>query len=309
MTIAQPINPLALIGFGEAARAFVAGFGNNRPAQLQSFDRKTTMAATRAGIEAAFGAHGVTGAPGPAEALAGAQLALCLVTADQALAAASAAAPHLPRGCWWFDGNSCAPQTKQQAAEIITRAGGRYVDMAIMAPVHPGGIEVPICLSGPDADTAAAVLRSLGFSPQPVGAQVGAASAIKMIRSVMIKGIEALSAECFLAAHRAGVEAQVLASLGASDPALNWPARGAYNLERMLLHGARRAAEMREAVRTLQGLGLPAGMSAACVDWQESLAALNLATDDRVLSTLAKRILAALDKQPAAARATPPGSN
>lgn len=306
MTIAKRIDRLALIGFGEAARAFVAGFGQHRPAHLQGFDRKTDMAATRAGIEAAFVAHGVTGEPGPAGALAGAQAALCLVSADQALAAAHAAAPHLPHGCWWFDGNSCAPQTKQQAAEIIARAGGHYVDMAIMAPVHPKGIEVPICLSGPDPDTAAAILRCLGFSPQPVGTQIGAASAIKMIRSVMIKGIEALSAECFLAAHRAGVEAPVLASLCASDPALNWPARGAYNLERMMLHGTRRAAEMREVVRTLQGLGLPAGMSAACVDWQESLAALNLQADGRDLSTLARHILAAREKGPEAARATPP---
>jgi 3-hydroxyisobutyrate dehydrogenase-like beta-hydroxyacid dehydrogenase len=296
MQASDGIDRLALIGFGEAARTFAAAFGDRSPAAIRAYDRKTDDPATRACMAAAFATQGIVGAESAAGALDGAQAVLCLVTADQALAAAQAGAPHLPAGAWWFDGNSCAPQTKRQAAALIAARGGRYVDMAIMAPVRPRGIDVPIRLSGPDCERAAAVLRGLGFSPKTAGERVGAASAIKMIRSVMIKGIEALSAECFLAARRAGLEAEVLASLAASDPALDWPARGAYSLERMMVHGARRAAEMREAVRTLEGLGLPAGMSAACADWQEAIAALNLPAGEADLTARADRILAALDQ-------------
>jgi 3-hydroxyisobutyrate dehydrogenase-like beta-hydroxyacid dehydrogenase len=288
-----PFDRLALIGFGEAARAFASAFADPRPS-LHAYDLKTDTSATRDAMQAAFAAHAIAGAKTSAEALAGAQAALCLVTADRALDAARAAAPHLPPGAWWFDGNSCAPQTKAGAAEVIAAGGGRYIDMAIMAPVHPKGIAVPVLLSGPGAEEAAALLRRLGFSPQPVGEHIGAASAIKMIRSVMVKGMEALSAECFLAARRAGVDAQVLASLSASDPALDWPARGAYNLERMMVHGARRAAEMREVVRTLEGLGLPAGMSAACVDWQDAIATLALPAGAPELQARVDRILSAL---------------
>lgn len=294
MTTVQHLDCLAFIGFGEAARAFIADFANPRPGSMRAYDRKTDMAETRDEMQAAFAARGVAGASDPAGALEGAQAVLCLVTADQALAAARAAAPYLPRGAWWFDGNSCAPQTKAQAAEVIGAAGGRYIDMAIMMPVHPAGIGVPVLLSGPGAEDAAGLLRSLGFAPQPVAESIGAASAIKMVRSVMIKGIEALSAECFLAARRAGVEGQVLASLAASDPALDWPARAAYNLERMMVHGTRRAAEMREVVRTLEGLDMPAGMSAASAQWQERIAALGLPAGEADLVTRADSILAAL---------------
>jgi 3-hydroxyisobutyrate dehydrogenase-like beta-hydroxyacid dehydrogenase len=303
MATAERIDRLALIGFGEAARAFAAGFAAPRPS-LRAYDRRTDSPAGRGEMQAAYAAGCVYGAPDAAGALDRTQAVLCLVTADQALVAAGEGAPHLPDGAWWFDGNSCAPQTKAQAAEVIDAAGGRYVDMAIMAPVHPRGVAVPILLSGPDSAEAVETLRGLGFDPRPVGDRVGAASAIKMIRSVMVKGLEALSAECVLAARRAGVEEEVLASLAASDPAVDWRQRGAYNFERMMVHGARRAAEMREVARTLEGLGLPAGMSAACAEWQERLAALHLPSGEADLLARADRILAALDgaEPPGAAR-------
>ena len=113
--------------------------------------------------------------------------------------------------------------------------------------------------------------------PAVAGPRVGDASTIKMLRSVMVKGLEALTAECLLAARRAGVEGAVLASLQASDPGFDWTARSAYNLERMMVHGRRRAAEMREVAATLRELGLPDRMAAATADWQAELGALGLA--------------------------------
>ncbi len=115
-----------------------------------------------------------------------------------------------------------------------------------------------------------------------------------MIRSVMIKGFEALTAECFLAARRAGVDDAVIASLQASDPGVDWPARGAYNLERMMAHGTRRAAEMREVAATLRELGLPDRMAAAAALWQDQIADLGLAPGTPDLAARADRILAAL---------------
>ncbi len=142
-----------------------------------------------------------------------------------------------------------------------------------MAPVYPLGHHVPLHFSGPHADAGAAALEALGMRPAIAGDGIGQASAIKMIRSVMVKGIEALSAECFLAARRAGVAKAALESLEGSDPAFAWSRRGAYNLERMMVHGERRAAEMREAAATLNALGLPDRMSRAAVEWQEAVAA------------------------------------
>ncbi|MBF9060450.1 DUF1932 domain-containing protein [Rhodobacterales bacterium HKCCSP123] len=294
MTETQHPQRLAFIGFGEAARAFLAGWADRRPAAVTAYDRKTDAGDTAAAMRAAYADHAVDGAATAAQAVAQADTVFCTVTADQARVAAEEAALNLAPGTLWFDCNSCAPGTKTQAAAIIEGAGGRYVDVAVMSPVHPRRHHAPLLVSGPWAETGAARLQTLDMRPRVVGPEVGQASSIKMLRSVMIKGLEALTAECFLAARRAGVSDQVIASLEASDPEIAWRARGAYNLERMLVHGARRAAEMREVALTVEALGLSPGLSRATAAWQESLAGLAGAGDDPDLDTLLDRVLARL---------------
>lgn len=287
-------DQLAFIGFGEAARAFATDWAAARSHAMAAYDIKMDEASTRSSMRAACEALGVEPADGPDGPLRRAGAVFCLVTADQALEAARAAAPHLRPGTLWLDGNSCAPQTKTAAAEVIRAAGGVYVDMAIMAPVHPLRSRVPLLLSGPDLTLPMGLLEGLGMNARTAGDRVGEASAIKMIRSVMIKGFEALCAECFLAARRAGVEEAVLASLQASDPQIDWQRRGAYNLERMMVHGARRAAEMREVAATVANFDLPSGMSAAAADWQARVAALGLEPGPPDLVARADTILSRL---------------
>ncbi|WP_435257334.1 DUF1932 domain-containing protein [Thioclava sp. FR2] len=282
-------NKIALIGFGEAARAFAEGWGSMRPSNLAVSDLRHDQE-----IQDAATSHGASFSSNKAEALADAQVVFCLVTADKSLNAAKQSAPFLSPGVLWLDGNSCAPDTKKRAGAIIEAAGGAYVDMAIMAPVHPKKHRVPILLSGPHALEAQQVLATLGMSGAVMGLEIGRASIIKMLRSVMIKGLEALSAECFLAARAAGVEAEVLSSLQASDPGFNWAARGAYNLERMIVHGGRRAAEMNEVAQTVADLGLSPDMSRATLEWQARIAALKLNPGEDNLGERANSILGGL---------------
>lgn len=285
---------VSFIGFGEAAGAFLSGWTLQDPSRVAAFDIKIAQSATAVAMRARYAEAGVQGCATAADALAGAAMVFCVVTADQALAAAEAGAPHLPPGAFWFDCNSCAPGTKRRAASVIEAAGGRYVDVAVMAPVYPKRHHVPLNIAGPHAEAAAEVLRSLDMKPVITGAQVGHASSIKMIRSVMIKGMEALVAECFLSARRAGVEEQVLASLEASDPDIAWRKRGAYNLERMMVHGARRAAELREVARTVEELGLSGAMSAATAEWEDRIAALKADPGEDDLTARLDAILARL---------------
>jgi 3-hydroxyisobutyrate dehydrogenase-like beta-hydroxyacid dehydrogenase len=164
-----------------------------------------------------------------------------------------------------------------RAAAAIDAAGGHYVDVAVMAPVDPGRLAVPLLVSAEAAGEAAARLAALGFADvRVVGAEVGRASAIKMIRSVMVKGIEALTAECVLAAEAAGVRGEVLASLDAGWRTQSWEDRAGYNLGRMLVHGRRRAAEMEDVVRTLDDLGTGSAMSRAAAGRQREMGALGL---------------------------------
>jgi len=256
---------IALIGFGEAGRTF-AHAGQWRET-ARAFDAKTLDADTAAPMRAAYAEAGVAGCETLSEALADARIILSLVTADQTPAAAQAAAPLLPKGALFCDLNSVSPGAKQRNAALIEAAGGRYVDVAVMAPVQPAALAVPLLVSGPHAQDAADMLRSIGFTrAQMCGATVGAASATKMVRSVMVKGIEALTAEMLLAARAAGVTDAVLASLGG-----DWAHKADYNLDRMLAHGTRRAAEMEEVVATLTELGIEPLMTRGTVVRQRAM--------------------------------------
>jgi 3-hydroxyisobutyrate dehydrogenase-like beta-hydroxyacid dehydrogenase len=174
--------------------------------------------------------------------------------------------------------NSVSPDTKRAAARIVGAAGARYVDGAMLAPVTPVGLAVPLLLSGPAAEEARDRLATLGFTALRVaGPEVGTASAVKMIRSVMVKGIEALTAEMMAAASAAGVVDAVLASLEASDRPQSWRERADYNLSRMAMHGKRRAVEMEEVARTLEALGIAPIMTLGAVQRQREMEEIGLA--------------------------------
>lgn len=287
---------IACIGFGEAASAFVAGWGPERAAAIRVFDIKTDAAdaAVAAGKRADYGRAGVVGCDTLAGALDGATVVFCLVTADQAARAAADAAPLLAPGALFLDCNSCAPGTKARSAAVVEAAGARYVDVAVMAPVHPKLHKTPLLLSGPHADAAADVLGRLDMSAKIAQGPVGRASSIKMVRSIMMKGMEALFAECVLAGRRAGVDDVVLDSLDVTYPGFDFKAKAAYMLERSMTHGIRRAAEMREVAKTVEELGLPNGMAAATVEWQQRIGDLALDAGDGDYVERADKVLAGL---------------
>ena len=259
---------IALIGFGEAGRTFATAGAWQRAAKV--FDIKTLDSSSAVPMRAAYAESGVTGCDTLAEALDGAQIILSLVTADQTPAAAQAAANFMPEGALFCDLNSVSPGAKQGNAAVVEAARGRYVDVAVMSPVQPAALAVPLLVSGPHAEQAAEMLRSIGFTKVQIsGDKIGDASATKMVRSVMVKGIEALTAEMLLAAQAAGVTDAVLASLGG-----DWAQKADYNLDRMLAHGTRRAAEMEEVVATLTELGIEPLMTRGTVVRQRALGAI-----------------------------------
>jgi 3-hydroxyisobutyrate dehydrogenase-like beta-hydroxyacid dehydrogenase len=240
----------ALIGFGEAGQAFAVQPG------WRAYDVDPTK----------------TQFVSLADALDGAGIILSVVTADQALIAAMQASRHMTPGALFCDMNSVAPGTKQEAAAAVEAAGGRYVDVAVMAPVQPVRQAVPLLVSGPHAEAGAKALGRLGFSNvRTVGDTVGRASTIKMLRSVMYKGMEALTAECLIACERAGVTDEVLASFGN-----DWATGADYRLDRMMVHGLRRAAEMEEVVKTLQGLHVAPLMTQGTVVRQREIGGLGV---------------------------------
>ena len=292
------MQAVGFIGFGEAARAITDGWVEAGIAGFRAaFDIKTLNGNEADAIARACAARNVLCRSSFTELGHTSDVLFSLVTADNALAAAEAAAPVLKPGTLYLDCNSCSPRTKCRAAGIVGNAGGRYVDVAIMSPIYPKRHRTPCIVSGPYSADAAEAMAGLGMTVKVAGPKIGEASSIKMVRSVMIKGTEALMAECFLAAEKAGVSTQVLASLTASDPAIDWPAKAGYCLERMMVHGNRRSAEMREVVATLDDLGLKPRMSAAAADWQAEIGNLGIKSVEESFAGRVAQILETADRK------------
>jgi 3-hydroxyisobutyrate dehydrogenase-like beta-hydroxyacid dehydrogenase len=220
-------------------------------------------------VEAAK-AVGVRVASSPEDAVRDAEMVIAAVTAASSHDAAQSVATHLRGQPFYLDVNSVSPGRKQATAKLLGDAA-RYVDVAIVAAIYPARHKSPMMLAGPDAKAVEPLLTKLDMRTQIVGDEVGAAAAIKMVRSVMIKGIEALTLECFLAAQRAGVVDQVAASLKNNYPSLDWSKLSEYNIERMASHGIRRAAEMRESAQTLRELGVEPLMTIGTIERQQQL--------------------------------------
>jgi 3-hydroxyisobutyrate dehydrogenase-like beta-hydroxyacid dehydrogenase len=268
---------IAVIGFGEAGSALCTGW---KRTGIRSFDTKQNAADTAAAKIEQMHKLAVIEAASGRDAALGADLIFSTVTADQALDAASAAADGIKAGAYFFDLNSCAPSTKQKSAALISAAGGRYVDVAVMATITPLYHQTAMLVCGDHAEAAISIMHDLDMKPTLVAGPVGRASTIKMIRSVLVKGIEALTAECFSAATKAGVVDEVAASLDASQTRMGWKDQAHYNAERMTTHGIRRAAEMREVMKTLDDLGIDSAMTNGTITWQDQLGRLGLSLDD-----------------------------
>jgi len=289
---------IPFIGFGEAAAAFAIGWGQHLDRTIRAYDIKTDNRdeAVRSRKWNDYAAAQASGCATLEAALEGAPLVFSLVTADQALAAAENAAKGIEPNTLYLDCNSCAPGTKRLAAEQIERAGERYVDVAVMAPVHPALHKTPLLLSGSSSTGAHKRLAQLEMHAEISPGDVGASSSVKMIRSTMVKGLESLVAECTLAGRRAGVEETVFATLDRSFPGFGWRERASHMLERMMTHGERRAAEMREVAKSVEALGLTADMTHASGEWQQRIGDLALTSDSDDYQQLADQILNGLNR-------------
>ncbi|WP_212523255.1 NAD(P)-dependent oxidoreductase [Actibacterium sp. MT2.3-13A] len=281
----------AFIGYGEAARAFRETLAEHAPEMsFRAYDIKLDGAGGEE-MRAAMRRDGVTIAPSPA-ALAGSGWVFSAVTADQSLAAARSVASHIGAGTVFIDINSVSPGRKRETAALIEKGGAAYLDMAVMAPVHPRGHRTPVLVAGAALALALPRLKALGFDYRVAGEAAGAATAIKMIRSQFVKGLEAITVETLLAAEAAGVFGEILASLSSSYPGLGWPDFAEYQFERTLRHGARRAAEMEESAATVAALGLNGGLGAEVAAVQAAMGQAGAACRPR--ATLHETVAAAL---------------
>ena len=268
-------SSIAFIGFGEAGQTIGRGL-LAQGAKLIVYDILFDDAADQGRLRRTVESLGAAAARNHAEAVRAADIVFLAVTASSSLVAATSCLPGLRKGQLFLDINSVSPQRKIEAAALLAPTGAAYVDVAVMAPVAPYGHTVPCLIGGPGAEALLPHARALGMKVEIVSAQVGQASAIKMFRSIMIKGLEALVLESMVAAAEYDVQERVLASLKETFPSLDWEQLSGYMIERVVSHGRRRAAEMREVAETLKGIGLEPLMASATAARQQWLADLGV---------------------------------
>jgi 3-hydroxyisobutyrate dehydrogenase-like beta-hydroxyacid dehydrogenase len=264
---------IALIGYGEVGQTLAADLHTAGMRDIPAWDCLFPQPASTPSRAARDTGH-VQAASSMAEALTGRNIVISAVTAANCVSAAREAALSLAPDAYYFDLNSVAPATKRAAAEAIEAARGRYIEAAVMSPIEPKRIASPMLIGGTQAGSFEAVARALGFTGVEVfDARVGRASAAKMCRSVMIKGLEALLTEGLLAARHYGVEATVLESLRDLLPGADWRRIANYMIGRSQQHGRRRGEEMREAAAAVAEAGVEPLMSLACAARQDWAAA------------------------------------
>jgi 3-hydroxyisobutyrate dehydrogenase-like beta-hydroxyacid dehydrogenase len=269
---------LGLIGYGEVGGIFCAGLAPHM-AGVRAWDLKLADRAAAQPLRDRAARDGVVLCDSAAALCAGSNLVISAVTASSTVAVAREAAAHLRPETVFLDLNSASPGAKREAAALIEAAGGHYVEAGVMTSVPPYGIRVPMLLGGPHAHALAGRLAAWGMDAKAVSPELGVASAIKMCRSVMIKGLEALVIESYTAARAYGVEDYVLPTLQETFPSIDWTEQGRYFYSRVVQHGRRRAEEMREVANTVREAGFEPWMAAATAqkqDWVAGLAAQGL---------------------------------
>ena len=292
---------IAFIGFGEAAQAFVAGWKSEAVnLDILAYDilfDDPARAAAKRGDCASLGVRAATSA---AEAAGAADIVIAAVTADQVIPAAESVLPAMKAEQFYLDINSAAPFRKAEAAAPLVERGVRAVDVAVMAPVRPKQHKTPLLIGGPGAADVAPLLLALGMSLEVVSDRLGDASTVKMVRSVAIKGFESVVMECMTAAVAFGVADRVVPTIGDYLRGKDFAMLADHVMERVVVHGRRRAAEMREVADTLNHAGLSHFMPAAAARHQDWVADLNLV--ERFRSEvphdgveIAKELLAALN--------------
>lgn len=292
---------IGLVGYGEVGKILAAALVERKAGWVGAWDILLADPATGPAMRAHASRAGVEAAASMEALTERADIIISAVTASQAWAVADQAARTIRRGTWFMDLNSCSPGTKQRSSQRIDAAGGRYVESAVMTTVPQYGIRVPMLLGGREAPALAALLEPLGFSMEIAADRVGVASAIKMCRSVIIKGLESLVVESFGTARAYGVEQPVLDSLKETFPTLDWETLGSYLASRTALHGKRRAEEMREVAVTVREAGLDPWMSTAIAERQALMGALKAqgafagVAKDANWREYADRLIAAID--------------
>ena len=255
---------LGIIGMGEAAFNIARGLKKEGLAAITAYDKFWNIEPHAALIGKRAAEAGVVMAKSLEEMIRASDVVMSLVSANLAIPLAKEAQPFLRKGQWYVDLNAASPMTEEEVAAVIEKSGAGFVDVAIMGPVPNYGHKVPILACGSQAKEFAEMFNHYGMAITDCGEKSGSASAVKMFRSIFMKGFVMLLLESVIAGHRYGVEDKVLDSIEETlteGSSIKTMINGI--LARGVIHSERREHEMDEVIATLESLEMDSIMSAA----------------------------------------------
>ncbi len=267
---------IGFIGFGEAGFHIARGLRGAGLSHICAYDINARAPGLGEKIARRANEAEVPLLESNAELAASSDILLSTVTANRAAEAAEQTAPYLASRHIYADLNSVSPALKQSICQMVESRGARFVEAAIMSPVPRHGHATPMFLGGVHAREFMDLLSPYGMKLEAISERVGAASAVKMCRSVIVKGLEALMVECVLGAVPYGADERVFATLNESFPGIDWKNLASYMIGRVVEHGERRAREMEEVAATLRSIGVEPIMTEAAARRQDWLAGLGL---------------------------------
>lgn len=265
---------IGFLGFGEAASTFSRTLSAEQTLSITTYDRLLDDPKTRSSILERAAAVSASCVESPIALANATHYIFSTVTADQSQRAIEALASALTPAHIIFDLNSVSPGKKRATSALVTQHGAHYVDVAVMAPVHPRGHRTPLLVSGPNQGLVEPLLQEMGWAFSWKGPQIGDASVVKMLRSILIKGVESLVSECVTAAEPLGIADEILESAGKTLGISDMAGLADYVMERVAVHGQRRSEEMREVAVTLEELSVSNFMARAIAEHQSLIAEL-----------------------------------
>lgn len=261
------VPAIGFIGFGEAGFHLAKGLREAGAGQIFAYDIDTgdRVRARASHVRLVESSEAIASA---------CDILFSTVTASSASDAARQTAPYLEARHFYADLNSVSPAVKQSIGCTVSARGARFVEVAVMSPIPPYNHRAPMLLGGENAPALIELLAPFGMRLEFVGPSIGTASATKMCRSIIVKGLEALLCECVLGSSQYGAKERVFASLAETFPGVDWNKLADYMIGRVVEHGERRAREMEEVAETLRSIGVDPFMAEATVrrmDWSAQL--------------------------------------
>jgi 3-hydroxyisobutyrate dehydrogenase-like beta-hydroxyacid dehydrogenase len=267
---------LGLIGFGEVGSTLGKGFRDEGLVGIASYDKFAFDGPFADLIQRRAREAGVPLVASPQELAARCDMIVGVTPGKASVDSAEAFAPHLTPRHTFVDFASATPKVKRAVGAALQTSGAQFADASIMGTPHADGHRLPILASGPAAVAFRDLLSPWGLRIEHVPGELGAASGIKIMRSVIAKGLEALLVECMLGSRRYGIDEEVMASFAKFMDSRPFAEMANFLLVTDAIHAERRGQEARMSVDALEEIGIEPTMTRATAERLEWVSALGV---------------------------------